>query len=46
MTTLPKGTTVDTTKLQREELINLDYTFYNMTYIFDFTSILTVFFQI
>ena len=38
-----KGTTVDTTKLQPQEITHMDFMFYNMTSIQEFTSMLTVF---
>ena len=37
----PKGTTVKK-NLQREELIYIEFDFYNMTYIHELTSMLTV----
>ena len=43
MTTINKGTTVDTIKIQPRELIHIDFAFNNKTYICDFTSMLTVF---
>ena len=42
MTTLPEGTTIDTTHFQRGELIHMDFVFYNVTSIRGFNSILTV----
>ena len=42
MTTFPKGTTVDTTNLQPVEVIHVDFSSYNMTFIRDFTSMITV----
>ena len=39
----PKGTTFDTTNLQPGELIHVYFTFYNVTYIRGFTSMLTIF---
>ena len=42
MTTLPKGTTVDTTNLQPVELIQMNFALYNVTSIHGFTSMLTV----
>ena len=44
MTTLPKGTTVDTTNLQSVELIHVYFAFYNMTPVYGFTSVLSVVF--
>ena len=41
MTTLSKGTTVDTSNIQLGELIHMDFAFYNVTSIRGFTSILT-----
>ena len=43
MTTLSKGTTVDTTHHKPGELIHMDFSFYNLTYNLVFTSIPTVF---
>ena len=43
MTTTNKGTTVDTSNIQPGELIHMDFAFYNVTYIYDFTSMLSVF---
>ena len=45
MTTLPKGTTVDTNNLQLGELIHVDFAFYYVTYIRMFTSMITVVFS-
>ena len=42
MTTLSKGTAVDTTNRQPGELINMDFYFYNVTSIHGFTSMITV----
>ena len=42
MKTSPKGTIVDKNSLQPGELIHMDFTFYNMTSIHGFTSMLTV----
>ena len=42
MTTLPKGKTVGTSKLHLGELIHMDFSFYNVTSIRGFTSIITV----
>ena len=42
MITLPKGTNVDTTKLQQGELIQMDFTLYNVNSIHIFTYIITV----
>ena len=42
VTTLPKGTTVDTSNLQPRELIHMDFYFYNVISILGITSILTV----
>ena len=42
MTTLPKGTTVDTSNLQLGELIHMNFELYNVTSIRGFTSMLTV----
>ena len=42
MTTLPKGATFDTSNLQPGEIIHTDFTFYNVTSIRGFTSILSV----
>ena len=43
MTPLPKGTTVETTNRQPGELINMDFDFYNVTYIQVLTPMLTLF---
>ena len=42
MTTLPKGTTVDTKNLQPVELIHTQFAYYNVTSIQGFNSILNV----
>ena len=42
MTTIDKGTTVDTSNLQPGELFHTDFAFYNVTPICGFTSMLTV----
>ena len=42
MKTFPKDTTVDTTNLPPGELIHMDFTFYNMTYVRGFTYMITV----
>ena len=42
MTTLPKVKTVDTTNLQSGELIHIESDFYNVTYIWGLTSIITL----
>ena len=42
-TTLPKVTTVDTSNLLPGELIQIEFSFYNVTSIHVFTSMLTVF---
>ena len=42
MTTINKVTTVDTSKLQPVELVNMDVFFYNVTFIRGFTSMLTI----
>ena len=44
MTTLPKWTIVDKNNLQLEELIHMDFDFYNVTSIRGFTSMLPVVF--
>ena len=41
MTTLPKGTTIDTLNLKPGEPRNTDFAFYNVTSIQDFTSMIT-----
>ena len=38
--TFPKGRTVERTNLQPGELIHMDFPFYNMTYIWGFTSVI------
>ena len=42
MTTFPKGTTVGTTNFQPGEIIHVDFSFYNITSLHGFTSMLTV----
>ena len=42
MTTINKGTTVDTSDLQPGEIFHMDFVFYKVTSIQGFTSILTV----
>ena len=42
ITTINKITTVDTIKLQPGELVHMDFSFYNITSICDFTSILAL----
>ena len=42
MKTFPKGTTVDTTNLQPGELIQIDFTFYNVNSIREFIFIISV----
>ena len=42
MTTINKGTTVETSNLQPGELVYMEFVFYNVTSIRGFTSILTV----
>ena len=42
MTTTKKGTTVHTSKIQPGELVTMEFSFYNVTYIRGFTSMLTV----
>ena len=44
MKIFPKGTTIDTTNLQPGELIHMEFSFYNMTSIQGFTSMITVMF--
>ena len=44
MKTFPKVATVYTTNFQPGELIHMDYALYNVTYIWGFTSMLTVLF--
>ena len=41
MKTITKGTTVDTSNLQPGELVQMDFSFYNVISIHGFTSILT-----
>ena len=38
----PKVTTFDTNNLQSGEIIHMDFVFYNVTYIFGFTYMITV----
>ena len=45
MTTLTKGTIVDTSNPQPVQLIYMYFSFYNITSIRAFTSMLTVFFE-
>ena len=40
--TINKFTTVNTSNLQPGELIHMEFSFYNITFVCDFTSILTV----
>ena len=42
MTTINKGTTVDTSNLQPGELVHMDFAFYNINSIHGFTSMITV----
>ena len=42
MTTINKGTTVDTSNLQPGELVHMEFEFYHVTSICGFTSMLTV----
>ena len=42
ITTINKGPTVDTSNLQTEEIIHVDFVFYNVTSIRGFTSMITV----
>ena len=42
ITTINKGTTVDTTNLKPGEIILMDFVFYNVTSIHGFTSMITV----
>ena len=42
ITTYPKVTTVDTSKLQPGELVHMEFSFYHVTYIQVLTSVLTV----
>ena len=42
MTTINKGPTVDTSNLQTGELVHMDFSFYNVTSVCGFTSMLTV----
>ena len=42
MSTLPKVTTVYTSNIQPGELIHMDFSFYNVTYIREFNYTLTV----
>ena len=42
MTTINKGTTVDTSNIQPGENFHMDFSFYNFSYIRGFTSILKV----
>ena len=42
MTTLRKVTTVDTTNLQPGELIHMNFVFYNVTSVYEFTSMINV----
>ena len=42
MTTLPKGTDIDTGNLRPREIIHMDFAFYNVTFIHGFTSIPTI----
>ena len=42
MTTINKVTTFDTSKLELGELIHMNFSFYNVTSIHNFTSMLTV----
>ena len=45
MTTLPKGTTVDTTNIQPVEPIHMEFAFYNVTPIKGFTYMMTSAFE-
>ena len=42
MTTLPKGTDIGTSNLQPGELIQMKFSFYNVTSVHGFTPILNV----
>ena len=42
MTTINKGTTVETSNLQPGELVHMEFVFYNVTSIRGFTSMITV----
>ena len=42
MTTFIEGTTVDTNSIQLEEIIHIEFKFYNVTFICGFTYMLTV----
>ena len=42
MTIFHRGTTFDTTKLQPGELLHMEFSFYNVTYIQGFNYMLTV----
>ena len=42
MTTLTKLKTVDTIRIQPGELIHMDFSFYNVTSVHGFTSMITV----
>ena len=45
MTTINKGTTVDTSNLQQGEVVHMGFAFYNVTSIYVFTSMITVVYE-